>query len=108
MHAWLRQGADGGARGAAPGAGAGADGAAVTFGDGGQGALTLGAEPWQPPVVLLAARRPALRRGRHAVRLMLAHLGELALGDADRRALVALGGAAARRIRRRRRLTFSP
>ena len=30
MHAWLRQGADGGARGAAPGAGAGPGGAAVT------------------------------------------------------------------------------
>ena len=54
-----------------------------------------------PPVVLLAARRPALHRGRHAVRLVLARLDELALGGADRRALVALGGAAARRIRRR-------
>ena len=47
MHAWLRGDGDSRARGAAPGAGAGADGAAVTFGDGGQGALTLGAEPWQ-------------------------------------------------------------
>ena len=42
MDAWLRGDGDSRARGAAPGAGAGADGAAVTFGDGGQGALTLG------------------------------------------------------------------
>ena len=49
MHAWLRQGADGGARGAAPGAGAGPGGAAVTVGDDGQGALTPGDEPQSPP-----------------------------------------------------------
>ena len=47
MDAWLRGDGDSRARGAAPGAGAGADGAAVTFEDGGQGALTLGAETWQ-------------------------------------------------------------
>ena len=34
--------------------------------------------------MLFAARWPALRRGRPAVRLSLAHLSELALGDADR------------------------